>query len=54
MNNIGVYFYITYNNTTIGTSTITFENIQLEENSTQTDFEPYYDIELCKIGYIRR
>lgn len=32
----------------------TFNNVkvypQLEENSTVTDYEPYYDIELCKIN----
>lgn len=41
LENVGIYFYVAYQNTTTGTSTITFENIQLEENSTATSFEPY-------------
>ena len=39
--NVGIYFYIAYMNATTGTATITFNNIQVEEGSTATDYEPY-------------
>ena len=38
---LGVYFYLGYNNTIQGESTITFYDIQVEENSTATPYEPY-------------
>lgn len=46
---VGIAFYLGYNNTTNGTSTITFYDIQLEEGSTATTYEPYYNIELCEV-----
>ena len=42
---LGVYFYLGYNNTIQGESTITFYDIQIEENSSVTPYEPYG----CKI-----
>lgn len=38
---LGIYFYLGYENVTKGESTITFYDIQLEEGSTVTNFEPY-------------
>ena len=38
---LGVYFYLGYNTTIQGESTITFYDIQIEENSTATPYEPY-------------
>jgi len=38
---LGVYFYLGYNNTIQGESTITFYDIQIEENSSATPYEPY-------------
>ena len=38
---LGMYFYLGYENTTKGESTITFYDIQLEEGSIATEFEPY-------------
>ena len=38
---LGVYFYLGYNNTIQGESTITFYDVQVEENSTATSYEPY-------------
>ena len=38
---LGVYFYLGWNNKVQGTSTITFYDIQIEENSTATPYEPY-------------
>ena len=39
--NVGIYFYIAYMNATTGTATITFNNIQVEEGSSVTSYEPY-------------
>ena len=38
---VGIAFYLSYQNTTTGTSTITFYDVQLEESSTPTSYEPY-------------
>lgn len=38
---LGIYFYLGYNNTIQGESTITFYDIQIEENSSATPYEPY-------------
>ena len=59
LENVGIYFYVAYQNTTTGTATITFDNIQLEEGETTTTYEAYQgntyqvdlgNIELCKIN----
>ena len=41
-----LHFYNTASGVTINE---VLASIQIEENSTATDYEPYYDIELCKI-----
>lgn len=38
---LGMYFYLGYSNTIQGESTITFYDVQLEEGSTATSYEPY-------------
>lgn len=41
ISSLGVYFYLGYENRTVGESQITFYDIQVEENSSVTEFEPY-------------
>ena len=38
-----ILLYLFFNNSTTGNYEITFYDIQLEENSTATDYEPYYE-----------
>ena len=38
---LGMYFYLGYSNTIQGESTITFYDVQLEEGTTATSYEPY-------------
>lgn len=41
ISSLGVYFYLGYENRTVGESQITFYDIQIEENSSATPYEPY-------------
>lgn len=41
LESISIIFYIAYSSTLSGTSEIIFNKIQLEKESTKTDFEPY-------------
>lgn len=48
-NYLCVFYYHSTYDTTITEQQI-LDSIQIEENSTATEYEPFYDINLCKIG----